>query len=55
VTNQDDIILQTGEVDYLKSLFGDRAKIFPRGGHCGNFERQSFVEYLDTTFQGGIN
>ncbi|MBA6342313.1 alpha/beta hydrolase [Colwellia sp. MB02u-10] len=55
VTNQDDIILQAGEVEYLQSIFTDRAKIFPRGGHCGNFDRLSFVEHLQTTFQGGLN
>jgi len=55
VTNQDDIILQAGEVEYLQSIFAERAKIFPRGGHCGNLDRVSFVEHLNTTFQGGIN
>ena len=54
VTSQDDIILQAGEVDYLQSIFADRAKIFPRGGHCGNFDRLSFVEYLHETFQDGV-
>lgn len=55
VTNQDDIILQAGEVEYLQSIFTDRAKIFPRGGHCGNLDRLSFVEHLQATFQGGLN
>jgi hypothetical protein len=55
VTNQDDIILQSGEVEYLQSIFTERAKIFPRGGHCGNIDRLSFVEHLQTTFQGGLN
>lgn len=55
VTNQDDIILQAGEVEYLQSIFAERAKIFPRGGHCGNLDRVSFVEHLNATFQGGIN
>jgi hypothetical protein len=55
VTSQDDIILQAGEVEYLQSIFAERAKIFPRGGHCGNLDRLSFVEYLLATFQGGRN
>jgi hypothetical protein len=55
VTNLDDIILQAGEVEYLQRIFTDRAKIFPRGGHCGNLDRLSFVEHLRTTFQGGLN
>ncbi len=36
IGNQDDIILAPGEIDYLQQLFGDRATIFPYGGHCGN-------------------
>ncbi|ASP46404.1 hypothetical protein [Cognaticolwellia beringensis] len=52
VTNQDDIILQAGEVEYLQEIFAERAKIFPRGGHCGNLDRLSFVEHLHATFQG---
>lgn len=54
VTNKDDIILKAGEVDYLESIFTDRAKIFPRGGHCGNLNRESFVDYLQVIFQGDI-
>ena len=52
VTNADDIILIDGEVDYLKKVFGKRAKIFERGGHCGNMDRKSFVEYMNSQFQG---
>jgi|TARA_R110000787_G_scaffold45300_7_gene110447 hypothetical protein len=55
VTNQDDIILKAGEVDYLQSIFTERAKIFPRGGHCGNMDRLSFVEHLQTIFHRGVN
>lgn len=52
VTNADDIILAEGEVDYLRDVFSTRAKIFPRGGHCGNMNRKSFVAYLRNQFQG---
>lgn len=55
VTSRDDIILKAGEVEYLQSIFAERAKIFPRGGHCGNLDRLSFVEHLQATFQGGVN
>jgi pimeloyl-ACP methyl ester carboxylesterase len=34
--NADDIILAPGELAYLEELFGDRATIYPTGGHCGN-------------------
>jgi hypothetical protein len=52
VTNADDIILAEGEVEYLQAVFGSRAKIFPRGGHCGNMDRASFVEYMNSQFKG---
>lgn len=52
VTNEDDIILAEGEVDYLREVFGKRAKIFERGGHCGNMDRQSFVQYMRDQFVG---
>ncbi len=35
-TNADDFILAPGDIDYLKRIFGSRARIYPRGGHCGN-------------------
>lgn len=34
--NADDLIMAPGEIDYLKEVFGDRARIYPTGGHCGN-------------------
>ena len=36
--NQDDIILEKGEIDFFPRVFGDRATIFPYGGHLGNME-----------------
>lgn len=52
VHNADDLILKEGEIDYLKGVFGNRAKIFERGGHCGNMDRVSFVEHMNTQFVG---
>jgi len=46
MTNEDDFILATGDVDYLKEIFGARAKIYPRGGHCGNMEYKDNVAYM---------
>ncbi len=46
VHNADDIILAEGEIDYLRRVFGSRAKIYPKGGHCGNMfypENLAFV------------
>lgn len=34
--NQDDIIVSKSDVAYLEKVFGDRAKIYPYGGHLGN-------------------
>ncbi len=34
--NRDDILLAPGDIGYLERLFGDRATIYPRGGHLGN-------------------
>lgn len=36
VTSADDIILAPGDLDFLRRVFGERATIFPTGGHCGN-------------------
>lgn len=34
--NADDFLLADGDVNWLESKFGDRALIYPRGGHLGN-------------------
>ena len=34
--NEDDIIMAPGEIDYLREIFGARARIYPTGGHLGN-------------------
>lgn len=46
VTNEDDVILRPGDVDYLKGLFADRAKIYPTGGHCGNLLHRDVVAHI---------
>jgi hypothetical protein len=53
VTNQDDIILSPGELDYLKQLFSSRAKVFPRGAHCGNIDQRDFATYMTSYFNSG--
>jgi pimeloyl-ACP methyl ester carboxylesterase len=48
ITNENDFILDRGEIDYLRRLFGDRALIYPRGGHLGNFEyRDNMDEFVN--------
>ena len=46
VTNVDDFILAAGDVDYFKQVFGSRAKIYSRGGHCGNMAYKDNVTYM---------
>ncbi len=46
VHNADDIILADGEIAWLKDVFGERAKIWPRGGHLGNFEYRDNVQWM---------
>jgi pimeloyl-ACP methyl ester carboxylesterase len=50
-TNEDDIILAPGELDYLEHVFGDRATIFPTGGHLGNYAQHQFVDRLNAFFR----
>ena len=50
--NEDDIILQQGEIVYLEEVFGARAKIFPTGGHCGNMNHQDVVDFIVSFFAG---
>jgi hypothetical protein len=50
--NQDDIIMAPGEVDYLHEVFGDRAQIYPTGGHCGNMNHPDVVRFIVNFFDG---
>jgi hypothetical protein len=50
LTNEDDIILAPGEIDYLRTLFGSRAQLFPTGGHCGNLDDRHFVYAMVSFF-----
>ncbi len=53
VTSADDIILAPGELAWLERVFGRRAVIFPRGGHCGNYAERRFVAELADFFATG--
>ncbi|MBE9520460.1 MAG: alpha/beta hydrolase [Proteobacteria bacterium] len=46
VTNNDDFILASGEIDYLRQVFQDRGKFYPKGGHCGNMDYKDNVAYM---------
>ncbi len=51
--NENDPILQAGEIDQIKSLFPGRAMVYPTGGHCGNMEYRDNVEYMVNYFKTG--
>ena len=49
--NVDDIILEPGEIDFFPRVFGDRARIYPRGGHCGNMDFRDNVAHMVNVFR----
>lgn len=51
MTNENDFILTAGELDYLRQLFGERAMIYPRGGHLGNLEFKENLAYMVAFFK----
>jgi predicted alpha/beta-fold hydrolase len=46
IGNSDDVILNDNDLAFIKSVFGQRAKLFPTGGHCGNMMYPAFVEAM---------
>lgn len=44
--NADDLILESGEIDLLYQMFGDRGKVFPTGGHMGNMEHRDYIGHM---------
>jgi hypothetical protein len=51
--NADDVILEPGEIDFFIDVFGERATIFPFGGHCGNMNYRDNVALMVSTFTDG--
>jgi hypothetical protein len=49
--NADDLILEPGEIDFFPRVFGDRAKIYPRGGHLGNMLYRDNVAHMIGVFK----
>jgi hypothetical protein len=49
--NQDDLILEPGEIDFFPRVFGDRARIYPKGGHCGNMDYRDNVTHMVNVFR----
>jgi hypothetical protein len=46
VHNDDDIILAPGDIGYLQGVFGNRARIFPTGGHLGNLLHPDVARFM---------
>jgi len=47
-TNNDDLILDSSELSWLKSTLGPRIAVYDHGGHLGNLgERQQIADMLD--------
>jgi hypothetical protein len=51
MVNENDFILSGADRDYLRTLFGPRAKFYPRGGHLGNLEYKENLDYMVAFFQ----
>ncbi len=51
-TNADDLIMAPGELEFLEKTFGDRATIYPVGGHCGNLMYRDNVAAMIAFFGG---
>ncbi len=53
--NLDDILVSEEEIAYLEKIFGDRATIYPRGGHMGNLwypdNKQHIVDVFSPLLQ----
>jgi len=54
MTNDNDFILAPDDLEYLRTLFGDRTKVYPRGGHLGNLEYRDNMAYM-VDFVGFFN
>ncbi len=53
--NQNDIILEPGEIEFFNEVFGERATIYPIGGHCGNMNYRDNVTRMVSTFTEGAH
>jgi pimeloyl-ACP methyl ester carboxylesterase len=51
MSNEDDIILAPGQIEYLEELFGPRAQIWPTGGHMGNLGTRAVTAYVVDYFR----
>ena len=51
MSNEDDIILAPGQIEFLQELFGPRAQVWPTGGHMGNLGSRAVTGYVVDYFR----
>ena len=51
VHNHDDVILVKGDIEMFTEIFGNRAKIYPKGGHLGNLQQYETLAYIVDYFK----
>ena len=44
--NADDILVSADDLRFLEAVFGERARIYPKGGHNGNLAYRDNIAYL---------
>src|SRR5699024_7477167 len=50
LTNADDPILNADGLTFLRTVFGERAHVFPEGGHLGNLRSRRVVSHIQAFF-----
>lgn len=46
IGNRDDVILNENDLGFIDEVFGQRARLFPSGGHCGNLMYAPFTQTM---------
>lgn len=54
VTNEDELILESHEIKYLKEIFKDKIIVYPTGGHCGNMYYTPNVKTMLNYLENGV-
>lgn len=54
VTNEDELILTSENLSYLKDAFKGKSVIYPRGGHCGNMYYKDNIDVMLRFINKGV-
>lgn len=49
--NENDFLLRPEDIEWLKSVLGERAHFFPAGGHLGNLHRKAIQEAIKSVVE----